>query len=116
MTEGQSFDRRKAERFKTFNLLSYYEKTPGGEIISQGIAKTLDISETGALIMRPDPFTYIDNIQFDIALEEEIISTKATIVDQEESPEEGGWLIRVKFKELRPAQWHRIMSFIHTLQ
>ncbi|MBN1552672.1 PilZ domain-containing protein [bacterium] len=108
-------DRRRSERFQTLNLLSFHETDSQGQTLSQGIAKTLDLSETGALIQIPHQVIHPENFHIEIALEEEIIKVNVDVVDQVQK-ETGEWQLRVKFLNLKPVIRHRLTSFIRSLQ
>ncbi len=114
MTNRDS-ERRHAERFQTLNLLSYFERDLKDAIVSQGIAKTLDLSEHGALIEIPSKLMHVDSVTFEIALEEQIMTVKPEILDQTQTPQ-NTWKVRVRFPNLRPADYHRLAVFIHSLQ
>ena len=94
---------------------TYYEKTPDGSIVTQGIAKTLDLSESGAFIEIPHKFTHPDFLEFELALEDEIIRVHGEIIEQS-SLESGAWNVRIQFQGLRPAIRHRLTSFIRNLK
>ncbi len=108
-------ERRQADRFQTLNLLSYSEKGKNGEVFYQGIAKTLDLSESGALIAIPNKFTIPDNVSFDLALDDELVNLSAEIIDQTQI-EGNSWRIRIQFKDMRPAIRHKLALFILNLR
>ncbi len=108
-------DRRRMERFETLNLLTYFEKDPSGTIVSHGIAKTLDLSESGALIEIPNAFKFRQNVEIEIALEENLIRAKVEIIEQKQLKSEN-WKIRLRFENIRPNEKHRLASFIHSLE
>ncbi|MBN1356852.1 PilZ domain-containing protein [bacterium] len=108
-------ERRDSVRFQSLNLLTYYEKSGEGEIVSQGIAKTLDLSVSGALVALANPITHPDDLEMDIALEEELIRVKAQLIEQwEDRP--GVWHIRLKFDRMRPAQKHLLAAFLRSIR
>lgn len=112
---NSDIDRRRAERFQTLNLLSYFERDISDFVVSQGIAKTLDLSENGALIEIPAKLVHLDNVTFEIALEEQILKVKPEVLDQSLTAQ-NTWKVRVRFPKLRPADHHRLAVFIHSLQ
>jgi hypothetical protein len=115
MNRTDSNERRGAERFQSLNLLSFYEYSPEGQLFSQGIARTLDLSESGALIFLAEKFINPDHVIVEIALAEEIIRVQAEIIEQISNAKDG-WNIRIRFKDIKPSSKHRLASFILNLQ
>ncbi len=106
-----SNDRRGASRFQTLNFLAYVERDDDGKIVSQGMAKTLDISASGALVKVPQKFSEIENVEFEIALEEDFFKVIPNIVSQEMN-DDGSYNVRIQFKELKAADRHRMAKFL----
>jgi PilZ domain len=114
MGNSGDIDRRCSERFSSLNLLTFCEKNPEGKIVAQGIAKTLDLSESGALIALAESIKFPEHIELEIALEEEIIRVQVDLIDQMEV-QPHVWNIRLRFREMRPAQRHRLAGFIRSI-
>ena len=108
-------DRRVDNRFQSLNLISYQELNSEGAIVSRGIAKTLDLSGSGALLKLPQALVHPDGVEVELALAEEILKTRVEIVAQNQDSDQE-WLVRVKFRDLKPAAKHRLASFIASLK
>jgi hypothetical protein len=115
MANVEGGDRRGSERFQTLNLLNYYELDSLNVVCSHGIAKTLDLSESGACIGVPREFKQDAGLEFEIALEDEIVKLQAEIVEQVLLPS-GDWQVRVKFVNMRPMLKHRLFSFFREIK
>jgi hypothetical protein len=115
MSDANGIERRNSERFPTLNFLNFYEMDADNAVQTHGIAKTLDLSETGACISVPREFLNNGHLEFEIALDEEIIKLQASIIDQEQIAP-GEWRVRVKFLNIRPMLKHRLFSFFRDIR
>ncbi|MBN1296270.1 PilZ domain-containing protein [bacterium] len=111
MTTQSNSDRRRSERFKTINFVSYRDKDDQGSVIAEGMAKTLDISLNGAMIELQAPLVNPQTAELEFALDDEVVSLPGLVIDQQEELN-GSWKLRVEFKNLKPAILHKLQTFI----
>ena len=55
VSKPNAVEKRKDQRVKTQNLISYYSVNEAGEIIAHGLGIAMDISKGGILLQTPDP-------------------------------------------------------------
>ena len=111
MTNQNSQERRRSERLKTLNFVSYRDKDDQGRVIGEGMAKTLDISLNGALI---ELQTMLENphiAELELALDDDVVAIPGLIVNQKET-DEGNYRLQVEFKDLKPSILHKLQSYI----
>ena len=104
-------ERRRSERLKTINLISFRSKSHTGETNAIGLAQTVDLSENGALIKLQQPLKDPHIAEFELAIEDEIILLSGHVIEQVQTSE-GAWMIRVDFGVLRPAIRHKLITFM----
>lgn len=79
-------ERRKSDRFGTFNL-SYVQVDDKGSVIHEGMGRTLNVSNGGILLEITSKAKLEGNVILQIALEDELVDLKGNIVhcEQKES-------------------------------
>ena len=111
MTELSNSERRRSERLRTINFVSYKDKDDNGRVISEGMAKTLDISLNGAMIELQTPLINPEVAELELALDDEVLALPGLVVDQKKV-ENGNYRLRVEFKNLKPAVLHKLQTYI----
>jgi hypothetical protein len=114
MSLNENGERRRSERFRTINLISYRDADDNGKTISAGMAQTVDLSENGALIKLQKPLNNPHIAAFELALEDEIVPLSGKVIEQFQSPD-GLWCVRVDFSDLKPAVRHKLLTYIMNL-
>lgn len=115
MEQVANSDRRRSERYKTVNFVSYRDEADNGETILAGMAQTIDLSENGAMILLQQPLSNPLIAELEFAFEDEIVPITGQIVEQFQTPE-GCWRIRVEFKDLKPSVRHKLLTFLINLR
>lgn len=111
MTDLKNDERRRSERFKTLNFVSYRDTDDHGVTIGEGMAKTLDLSLNGASIELQKPLTHPKVAQLELALDDEVVVLPGQVIDQYRQSN-GTWKLRVEFKDLKPAVLHKLQTYI----
>ncbi len=86
---------RRDERITSKNLVSYQLYDASGEIIDEGMAVTLNISRSGALIKTKNAFAVNAHLGLIVAVENDIVEVEGTIRHCEE--EDGEYKSGIKF-------------------
>jgi len=73
-------DRRKHERINTFNLISYSCIDETVQAISQGMGRTLNVSQNGILLETHVPIDPKHTVALVIGLEDELVNIKGRVV------------------------------------
>ncbi len=73
------FEARGAKRFESENLLSYQLFDENKQVISQGVAKTLDISKTGVSIETFYNMNVGDRIELTMGIGADVVKAMGTI-------------------------------------
>lgn len=74
------FERRRAERCDTLNFLDYEILADDGETVGRGLARTLNISETGLLLETGQPFDPGQSLRITLALANELVQVIGQVV------------------------------------
>ncbi|HPQ39954.1 MAG TPA: PilZ domain-containing protein [bacterium] len=111
MANMKNGERRRSERFKTLNFVSYRDTDDHGVIIGEGMAKTIDLSLNGASIELQKPLSNPKIAELEFALDDEVVHVPAVVIDQYQLSN-GSWKLRVEFKDLKPAILHKLQTFI----
>lgn len=85
--------KRKHERIDSLNLLNYKVIDAEGELISQGMGRTLNVSQGGILLETHVSFPLDYHISLNIGLEDDMIDIKGKVIycrDGEERRYESG--------------------------
>ncbi|MBN1879796.1 PilZ domain-containing protein [bacterium] len=115
MDSGSNENRRRSERYKTVNLLSYRDEADNGESILSSMAQTIDVSENGAMIQLQQPLNNPLIAELEFAFEDEIVPITGLIVEQFQT-DDGLWRIRVEFRDLKPVIRHKLLTFLMNLR
>ena len=73
------FEARGARRLESENLLAYRLFDGSGQVIDQGVAKTLDISKTGVSIASFHPMETGSRIELTIGIGRDVVKTMGTV-------------------------------------
>ncbi|MFP4474912.1 MAG: PilZ domain-containing protein [Desulfatibacillaceae bacterium] len=72
--------RRRHDRVDSINLIAYKLYDDQGQFISQGMGRTLNVSESGILLETPDPLEKEMIVALTIALKENVLDIQGTVV------------------------------------
>ena len=97
---------RRDERITSKNLVSYQLYDASGEIIEEGMAVTLNISRSGALIKTKKAFALNTRLGLVVAVENDIVEVEGTIRHCEE--QEGEFLSGLKFISITEEQIQKL--------
>jgi hypothetical protein len=92
-------DKRKHSRFKSMNLLSFAYLDEKGNIVMEGMGRTLNMSEGGILLETHDPMEVGNHLVVTIALKNDLIEVKGT-VKHAMAVENGQYRAGIQFIEL----------------
>jgi c-di-GMP-binding flagellar brake protein YcgR len=100
-------ERRRYPRVESLNLVSV------GEVQESlvGVARTLVVSEGGALLEMPQPYTVHTVFRLDLALGGDLLSVHAEVRDVA-AGDDGMYQVGVRFTDLEPADRERLEQFI----
>lgn len=98
---GEQF--RKDERIEAKNLVSYELYDSSGNIIEEGMAVTLNISRSGALLKTKKPFPLNARVGLIVAIENDIVEVES-VVRHSEPTENGDYQVGVKFVSITENQ------------
>ncbi len=115
METSANGNRRRSERFRTINFVSYRDEVDGGNTILSGMAQTIDVSENGAMILLQQPLTNPLTAELEFGFEDEVVPITGQIVEQFQT-KDGLWRIRVEFRDLKPAIRHKLLMFLMTFK
>lgn len=115
MVNHENGERRRSERLKTINLVSYRNEADNGETIAAGMAQTVDLSENGVLIKLQEPLNDPHYAEFELALEDEILTLSGKVIEQFQASD-GFWRMRVDFGDLKPAIRHKLITYMMTIR
>ena len=73
-------ERRKHPRIDALNLLSYLVIDQKGQVVTQGVGRTLNVSEGGVLLETHIPLNPDHKVSLFVALENDLIDVSGTIV------------------------------------
>ena len=99
---------RKDERVDSKNLVSFQLYDASGEIIEEGMAVTLNISRSGALVKTKTPFAVNARVGLIVAVENDIVEVEGVIRHCEE--EEGEYKSGVKFVSITEDQINKLST------
>jgi len=100
-------ERRRYPRVESLNLVSV------GEVQESlvGVARTLVVSEGGALLEMTQPYPVHTVFRLDLALGGELLSVQAEVRDVA-AGDDGMYQVGVRFTDLEPADRDRLEEFI----
>lgn len=73
-------EKRKHSRIDSLNLLNYVYSDDSGDGSTQGMGRTLNVSESGILLEMHTPISIDDIISLTIGLEEDMVEIKGRVV------------------------------------
>jgi hypothetical protein len=78
-------EKRKHSRIDSLNLLNYVYSDESGDGSTQGMGRTLNVSESGILLETHTPININNIISLTIGLEEDVVGIKGRIVYSKEN-------------------------------
>ncbi len=81
------YERRRHQRVKAVNLLTYACFDDSGRKVEQGMGRTLNVSESGILLETHVPLDSAHRVAVTIALDEDLISIEGSVVRSIEGPD-----------------------------
>ena len=78
-------EKRKHSRIDSLNLLNYVYSDESGDGSTQGMGRTLNVSESGILLEMHTPIQIGDVISLTIGLEEDMVAIKGSVVYTKEN-------------------------------
>ena len=104
-------DHRKHKRIDSTNLLNYVCLDEKGEGCTQGMGRTLNVSESGILLETREPVESGTVISLTLGMEEEIIDIKGTARYCQKN-DQGGYETGIEFSGVRAAELKVLQQFI----
>lgn len=92
-------DKRKVKRIDSQNLLAYSCLDGKGEIVTQGMGRTLDVSEGGILLETINPLDSQNSISLTIGMEEDVMDFVGRIAYARKK-ENGMWEAGIQFLDM----------------
>jgi len=108
-------ERREHPRIHSFNLLAYVCMNENSEIVRQGMAKTLDVSEGGILMETHVPIDPQYTVSLTLGLKDELTDIKGKVVHFRTN---GNGRIQsgIQFMETQEATWRVLRKFIEAFR
>ena len=109
------FERRRAERRYAMNFLDYEVISPDGETIGRGLARTLNISDSGLLLETGQFFEAGQLLRITLGLENDLVQLTGHVVHSEPVSDElcsSG----VQFLEFAEAERQTFRHYFQTLR
>lgn len=82
MTDA-SADHRRASRCNDKNFLDFEVVSPQGELVGRGLARTLNVSDSGLLLETDQPFTIGQTLRITLGLRDELVQIDGTVAHSE---------------------------------
>ena len=101
-------ERRKYHRIDSLNLLSYIVMDENGQIVSQGVGRTLNVSEGGILLETHVSIDPKHKVSLFVALEDDLVDIAGKVIHSQKG-QEGKYCTGISFIEPNEAA-HRILS------
>ena len=97
-------EKRQHPRVESLNLMAYICRDENGNVSSQGMGRTLNVSETGVLLETYYPIECEDILLMDIGIQDELIDLKGKVIhsgiNQEGKSETGIEFVEVDEKSM----------------
>ena len=77
------FERRQAERRYALNFLDYEVLTEAGEVLGRGLARTLNVSETGLRLETGQFFEPEQKLRITLGLDNDLIQVNGRVVNSQ---------------------------------
>jgi hypothetical protein len=108
-------EKRKHARVDSTNLLNYVCMNPDGEAYTQGMGRTLNVSESGILL---ETYTSIDSdtdVWLTIGIEEDLVDLHGKVVYLKKSDEET-YEAGIKFSEVKEDELSILKRFVEDFE
>jgi c-di-GMP-binding flagellar brake protein YcgR len=92
-------DQRRHQRIDSLNLLNYVQLDENDNAMTQGMGRTLNVSESGLLLETHVPIELNTMVLLTIGLEEDLVDIKGEVVHSK-SGKEGRYEAGIRFTEL----------------
>jgi len=92
-------DQRQHDRIDSLNLLNYVIHDETDNAVTQGMGRTLNVSESGILLETHVPLDMKSRVSLSIGLEEDLVDIKGEVVHAK-SGQEGMFEAGIRFLEL----------------
>ncbi|MBU2488910.1 MAG: PilZ domain-containing protein [Proteobacteria bacterium] len=106
-------DRRRHTRVDSINLLAYTTFGNDKRIVSQGMGRTLNVSESGILLETHEAIEGSDHVAVTIALEEELVFIRGSLV-RSIPGEDGTYATGINFFEMNDNETAALQDYIRT--
>lgn len=109
------FERRRAERRYAMNFLDYEIVSPDGETIGRGLARTLNVSETGLLLETGQFFEQGQLLRITLGLENDLVALIGRVAHSQPL-DDGLCSTGVQFVEFAEAEHRLFQRYFETLR
>ena len=82
------FERRQAERRYALKFLDYEVISEKGEVLSRGLARTLDVSETGLRLETGDFFDPGQHLRITLGLDNDLVQMDGKVINSQPTTDE----------------------------
>ena len=104
-------ENRKYFRFDSLNTVAYFCLGEAETVVSQGMGRTLNLSENGVLLHTYRPIDNCERIQVHIGLREELIELKGRLIHRGEDPVKG-FQYGIEFIEIKKEDRATLNKFV----
>ena len=108
-------EHRKHKRIHSMNLLNYVCLDENGEAFSQGMGRTLNVSESGILLEPRAALEPKTEVSLTIGMEEEIVDLKGTAVYSKKNAG-GSYETGIEFSSVDDAELKILRKFIDAFE
>lgn len=108
-------EKRKHPRINSLNLLAYVCMNENSEIVRQGMAKTLDVSEGGILMETHVPVDPQHTVSLTLGLKDELTDVKGKVVHFRKDGN-GRFQSGIQFMENQEPTWRGLRKFIEAFR
>ena len=108
-------EHRKHKRIHSMNLLNYVCLDENGEAFSQGMGRTLNVSESGILLETHAALEPETEVSLTIGMEEEIVELKGTAVYSIKNAE-GSYETGIELSSVQDAELKILQKFIDAFE
>lgn len=109
------FERRDAERRYALKFLDYEILAPGGEVIGRGLARTLNVSESGLLLETSQFFEPGQRLRITLGLNEDLVQAIGQIMHSQ-PVDDDLCSAGIMFLEFDSAERHRYEKHLAALK
>jgi hypothetical protein len=108
-------NKRKHERYDSLNLLTYVCVDTDGKAWTQGMGRTLDISESGLRLETHEPIETKYIVLLSIGIEDEVVDLKGKVVYCNRG-DEGKFESGILFSHLKPNDLELLKRYIQAFE